>query len=213
MSESNQSGLEPTLEKLRTYLAFQVRRIVDPRLKNQLDLSGVVSQTWVEAWQTLNRIKDWNDAQKAAWLDQILGRNLKDEIDKLHAGCRDVRRQRSLDEALQQSSARLGNVLALEQSSPSQRAECNEQELQLAAAIERLPEDQREALVLQLVAGPDRRASGPQCRRRGRPVASGPEAAPSRTGGAAVGKSIFARTGPASLPLRIKELLEREKAS
>src|SRR5262249_19327833 len=123
--------------------------IVDPRLKNDLDLSGIVSKTWVEAWQTLDRIKDWNDRQKAAWLDTILVRNLRDEIDKLHADCRDIRRQRSLEEAVEHSSARLANVLRADQSSPSQRAERNEQELRLAAAIERLPEDQREALVLQ----------------------------------------------------------------
>jgi RNA polymerase sigma-70 factor (ECF subfamily) len=137
------------LEQFRAYLCFQIRKIVDPRLKNHLDLSGVVSKTWVEAWQTLDRIKDWSDRQKAAWLDKILLCNLKDEIDKLHAGCRDRRRQRSLDEAVEQSSVRLANVLVADQSSPSQRAERKEQELLLAAAVERLPDDQREALVLQ----------------------------------------------------------------
>ena len=140
---------EGTLEKLRLYLSFQIRRIVDPRLRNHLDLSGIVSQTWVEAWKTLERIKDWDDRQQAAWLDTILARNLKDEIDKLYAGRRDVRRQRPLDAAVEQSSARLADVLAAAQSSPSQRAERNEEELRLAAAVERLPEGQREAVVLQ----------------------------------------------------------------
>src|SRR5262249_15284608 len=143
------SGLERTLEEFRAYLSFQVRKVVDPRLRNHLDLSGIVSKTWVEAWQTLDRMQDWNDRQKAAWLDKILVCNLKDEIDKLHAGRRDIRRQRSLYEAVEHPSTRLANVWIADQSSPSQRAERHDHALRLAAAIERLPDDQREALVLQ----------------------------------------------------------------
>jgi RNA polymerase sigma-70 factor (ECF subfamily) len=54
-----------------------------------------------------------------------------------------------LEAALAESSARLEGWLAAEQSSPSQRAERNEEAFQLAIALEALPEAQREALVLQ----------------------------------------------------------------
>jgi RNA polymerase sigma-70 factor (ECF subfamily) len=137
------------LERFRAYLSFQIRKIVDPRIKNYLDLSGIVNQSLLEAWQTMERIQDWNDQQKRAWLNTVLDRNLRDELDKLHAACRDIRRQRSLEEAVVNSSARLVHVLAADQSSPSEHAAQNQQELLLAEAIERLPEDQREALVLQ----------------------------------------------------------------
>jgi RNA polymerase sigma-70 factor (ECF subfamily) len=141
--------VDQVLEKFRAYLSFQIRKIIDPRLKNRLDLSGIVNQSLIEAWQTMERIQDWNDQQKRGWLNTILNRNLRDELDKLHAACRDIRRQRSLDEAVANSSARLVHVLVADQSSPSQHLAHHEQELRLAEAMERLPEDQREALILQ----------------------------------------------------------------
>src|SRR5215813_8126817 len=112
--------VDQALEKFRAYLFFQIRTIVDPRLKNQLDLSGIVNQSLVEAWRTMERIRDWNDQQKRAWLNTILDRNLRDELDKIHAACRDIRRERSLDEAVANSSARLVHVLVADQSSPSE---------------------------------------------------------------------------------------------
>jgi RNA polymerase sigma-70 factor (ECF subfamily) len=62
---------------------------------------------------------------------------------------RKARAARSLEEALTNSSARLVHVLVADQSSPSEHVAHQQQDLRLAEAIERLPEDQREALVLQ----------------------------------------------------------------
>src|SRR5207253_5004214 len=74
---------------------------------------------------------------------------LTDEVRKLYTQGRDVARERSLEAALDASSARLQSWLAAEQSSPSQQAERHEQAVRLANALATLPEAQREALVLQ----------------------------------------------------------------
>jgi RNA polymerase sigma-70 factor (ECF subfamily) len=133
----------------RAYLNLLASAHVDPRLRHRLDLSGVVQQTLLEAHRAWERIRGLSPEQQALWLRRALANNLTDEVRKLGTAARDLRRERSLEAALYQSSARLEAWLAAEQSSPSQQAERNEQALQLAEALEKLPEAQREALVLQ----------------------------------------------------------------
>jgi RNA polymerase sigma-70 factor (ECF subfamily) len=133
----------------RDYLSVLARVQIDPGLRGKIDLSGVVQQTVLEAWQKRDEFRAEHPAQELAWLRRILANNLADELRKLSTGKRDVARERSLEAALDQSSARLGAWLAADQSSPAERAEHNEEALRLAAALESLPEAQREALVLQ----------------------------------------------------------------
>ncbi|MGH9675615.1 MAG: RNA polymerase sigma factor [Candidatus Acidiferrum sp.] len=132
----------------RDYLAVLAQIQVSPRLRVKVDVSGVAQTTLLEAFRGRPRIQG-GPAGEAAWLRQILAHNLADEIRKPSAGKRDIARERSLEAALDDSSARLGNLLAANQSTPRQQAVNNEKDLRLAAALARLPETQREALVLQ----------------------------------------------------------------
>jgi RNA polymerase sigma-70 factor (ECF subfamily) len=136
------------LERYREYLALLGKAQVDPRLRGKLDLSGVVQQTLLEAHQARDRAPA-DRAETAGWLRRLFAHNLIDEIRKFGAAARDVGRERSLEAALDQSSARLDAFLAAEQSSPSRRAERSEEAVLLADALARLPDAQREALVLQ----------------------------------------------------------------
>ena len=131
------------LERFRGYLRLLARLDLDPELQGKLDLSGVVQQTLFEAHQARERFHGDGDDALAAWLRQILNRNLLDEVRKFKRVKYDATRERSLEE----SSARLEVFLAAEQSSPSERACRNEELLRLAGAIEQLPEDQQTAVV------------------------------------------------------------------
>jgi RNA polymerase sigma-70 factor, ECF subfamily len=145
------SGPEPlapeALERFRSYLALLARLQIGPGLRDRVDLSGVVQQTLFEACQEMTsspRLR--SDGETAAWLRSILGHNLADSLRKLATRKRDVRRDRPLAAALEESASRVGKWLAAQESSPSQKAIRQEQLTRLAEALALLPEHQRQAI-------------------------------------------------------------------
>ena len=146
----NNSGgaIERRPERFRSYLAALARINLDPRLQSKLDASDIVQQTLLQAHLALRDFRGSTDAEMAAWLRQILARNLAHAARDFHRGKRDIAREQALAQAVDQSSARLENWLAADQSSPSQRASRNEQLLRLCSALEKLPDAQRQAIEL-----------------------------------------------------------------
>jgi RNA polymerase sigma-70 factor (ECF subfamily) len=137
------------LERFRSYLHLLARLELRGQVPSRLDPSDVVQQTLLEAHRAAAQCRAETDAERAAWLRQILAHNLADAFRDQHRERRDVRRERSLERGLEQSSARLACLLAAGASSPSAQAVRHEQSVRLAAALAELPEAQREALVLQ----------------------------------------------------------------
>jgi RNA polymerase sigma-70 factor, ECF subfamily len=140
------------LERYRDSLHLLARLHLDPRLRGKVDLSGVVQQTLLEAYQARPQFPAAG-AGPPAWLRRVLANNLTDEVRKWTAAGRDVERERSLEQALGASSVRIEAWLAAEQSSPSQRAMREEEVSQLAAALAQLPDDQRTAVELHHLQG------------------------------------------------------------
>src|SRR5947209_991876 len=123
------------LERFCEYLRLLARLQLGPRLQGKLDPSDVVQQTLLEVYAKRQQFRGDNEAAWLAWLRQVLAHNLADALRAFGQARRDVGRERSLEEAVHESSARLQAWLAAEQSSPSQRAERQEDVAQLAEAL------------------------------------------------------------------------------
>jgi RNA polymerase sigma-70 factor (ECF subfamily) len=143
----------PPLDEYRAYLLLLARARLDPRLRGRLAPSDVVQQTLLEAHRDAAQFHGHTDVEQAAWLRQILARNLANAVRDHTRDRRDVHRERSLQAALDHSSARLEAFLAIDQSSPSQHADRDEQLRRLATALATLPDDQRDAVELRHLHG------------------------------------------------------------
>lgn len=135
------------LERFRPYLLLLARLHFDPRLRGKMGLSDVVQQALLRAHQGEGSFRGRTVGERAAWLRQVLARTLSDALRDLGRERRDPARERSLEDALDASSAGLHAWLAAEQTSPSGQAAHNEEVLRLAAALAALPDLQREVVV------------------------------------------------------------------
>lgn len=144
---SNLELKRPEIERYRSYLLLLARMQLDARPQSKIDASDIVQQTMLEAHAKQAQFVG-NDAGLAGWLRRALANNLKDALRALRRDKRDIARERSLEAAVEQSSAQLVGWLASAESSPSHRAARNEDLLRLATALEQLPAPQREAVVL-----------------------------------------------------------------
>jgi RNA polymerase sigma-70 factor (ECF subfamily) len=130
-----------------------MRLCLDPRLRPRFDESDIVQDALTRAWAKREQCRGTTDQERMKWLTEILHTVFLDRVDREMAGKRNPKLERSLQDRLQESSARLDAFLAAEQSSPSQEAQRLESDIRLAAALQQLPEDQRTAVTLRFLVG------------------------------------------------------------
>jgi RNA polymerase sigma-70 factor (ECF subfamily) len=140
------SALVRPLESFRPYLRMLADLQLPWQANGRVDPSDVVQDTLLKAKVHFDQFRGTSEAELAAWLRRILSNAM---IDALRRCARD----KSVLQALQQSSARLEASLAAKGSSPSEQAVRHEELEHLAAALLLLPEDQRTAVQLQQVHG------------------------------------------------------------
>jgi len=147
-------ALGQLLERYRNYLFLLARVQIGRRIQGKLDIADVVQETFLEVHRGIPRFRGVTEAQFLAWLRQILVGILANLVRRYFGTkCRDVRLERELQDDLDRSSVYLGSHLIAAQSSPSAQASRREQAVLLADAMEKLPEDYREVIILRQLEG------------------------------------------------------------
>src|SRR5205823_10775040 len=118
-----------------------------------LDASDVVQQTMLRAYAALGELRSLQPEVLATWLRKILARTLADAVKHYERDKRDVGLEQSLEADLDRSSSGLAGWLAADQTSPSGRAERNEELLRMVEALAELPDLMCEVVVLKHCQG------------------------------------------------------------
>ncbi len=140
-----------SLEQYADYLRLLARLQMDPQLRSQLDPSDLVQQTLLTAHEKIDQFRGQTDAEMTAWLRAILANKLAQAMRRFYGS--KIESARSLQSAIDESSARLEAWLESDESTPGQKAARAEELMMLAKALASLPEDQRTAIELHHLKG------------------------------------------------------------
>jgi RNA polymerase sigma-70 factor, ECF subfamily len=150
----NRQALGELLELYRSYLTLLARLEVRRRLQGKLDPADAVQDAFLEAHGHFDQFRGATEAELLAWMRQIMATVLANLM-RHYRGTkrRDIGLERSLADELDESSRSLNGSLIASSSSPSQRAVRREQAVLLADALDRLPANYREAIILHHLEG------------------------------------------------------------
>ena len=146
----DRDALGALLEAYRSYLRLLARLEIGRRLRTKVDASDLVQETFLQAHRSFPEFRGVSESEILAWLRRILATRLSNVVRHFHGT---QRRDLDLERDLGRSSRALQGVLAVSQTSPSQRFARREQAVLLANAVERLPDDYREVVVLRNLRG------------------------------------------------------------
>ena len=141
------------LWRYQPYLKMLARMQLRRAYQSKVDQSDLVQQSLMQAVQAIDQFRGESEEELRGWLRQILARNIYHLDRDMHRDKRDVRRERSIEDRLAQSSLRLEGWLASSSPTPSHNVANGERIIRLSQAIEKLPEAQRDAIRLHYLEG------------------------------------------------------------
>ena len=142
------------LERYRGYLTILARTQIGRRLQGKADAADLVQETFLEAHKHISRFRGGTEAEFLAWLRTILAAVVSNHVRRyLGTRQRDARLEQALAIELDDTSGVLERGLIAPQSTPSRNAVKHEALVLLASALEQLPDDYRQVIMLRHLEG------------------------------------------------------------
>jgi RNA polymerase sigma-70 factor (ECF subfamily) len=151
-SRSDHNAADRLLELYRPILKLIADQMIGPGLQRREDASDIVQRTVLEAYAAFEQFAGVSEAEFSAWLKQILRRNVMNLVRDSRAAKRDLRREKYLD-AADTSVSVTWMQPAGTGTTPSERVIRAEAALNLAQAIEELPDAQQAAVRMRHLEG------------------------------------------------------------
>ncbi|HEY3966094.1 MAG TPA: sigma-70 family RNA polymerase sigma factor [Planctomycetaceae bacterium] len=145
------AALGELLDKHRDQLRALAERDLSDRLRRRVDASDIVQQTFLIAQRCFEQFRGESDPELTAWLRQILSQNVQEAVRRnVQAQNRTVTQEVSLQSA---GTTGLPFDAAGNDPTPSRLAVRSEAAAGLLAALDSLPDDQRQAVRLKHLDG------------------------------------------------------------
>jgi RNA polymerase sigma-70 factor (ECF subfamily) len=151
-SRTDPDAADQLLEMYRPVLKLISQQIIGPGLQRREDASDIVQRTVLEAYAAFEQFRGESEPEFSAWLKQILHRNVTNLVRDNRAAKRDLRREQYLD-AAEGSVSITWMQPAGRGTTPSQRVIRAEAAVNLAQALDELPDAQRQAVRMRHLEG------------------------------------------------------------
>ncbi|MFT3920915.1 MAG: sigma-70 family RNA polymerase sigma factor [Myxococcales bacterium] len=148
------SALGRLLEQYRHYLTLLARTQIGRRLQGKADASDLVQEAFLQAHQHIGGFRGTSEAEWVVWLRRILAAVVANHVRHyLGTQQRDARLEQALAVELDDTSGVLQMGLIANHSTPSRLVAKGEALLELAQALEQLPDDYRQVIMLRHLEG------------------------------------------------------------
>ncbi len=144
--------LETRLSRLRPMLVSLAEALISPANRNDIEASDLVQQTLLEAHIQSQSLQTLAEGPLFGWLRTALRNNVLDAVKHMYTQKNDVRKRLRIAD-IADSFVRLEQLLATDETSPSEVIQRKEQTALLLEAIQQLPDNQKQAIILKHLRG------------------------------------------------------------
>lgn len=152
--EGNRESLARLLTSARGQLKCLARLHLDARLRKKVDESDLVQEVLLQANNDFTSFRGATEKEFAAWLRGIMAHTVANQIRHYRATRqRSIDLEESLREQFDRSANQLAHVPVASDPTPSERIADRERAQEVATAIDQLPTDYRDVIILKHVQG------------------------------------------------------------
>ncbi len=152
------AGDDSALDQLCKVYGERVRRIIRLRMgkeiRSKLDSMDLVQDAFVSVLEDLGDFTYQSEGDFLRWLSKIAENKIRDNVDRLHADKRDIRKEVSLRNSVQTTEDRFaGTPGPVDNTTPSLIISTREELNKLEKAIDELQPGYREVIILKKIEG------------------------------------------------------------